>query len=159
MKEPITPKVNFADCYVLTNKRTKDFIYAFLNAFLPERTENASTYTVPQLSENPIVTFDTAEPLITYLEKNKRELHAIYWSNIKEEKLRGAMCIFTSDGQLITGLYCETRHPDTAIEKSFLQQLMQFCNSNTGLIEYATPAAEDTAEFLERVYANEQNRK
>src|SRR6478672_2658951 len=153
MKDQGTYKVNFADCYVLTNKRTKDFIYAFLDTFLPERTANASTYTVPQFSENPIVTFDTAAQLITYLEENKNELHAIYWSNAKEEKLRGAMCIFTSDGQLITGLYCETRHPDTAIEKSFLQQLMQFCNSNTGLIEYETPAAEDTAEFLQRVNA------
>ena len=63
------------------------------------------------------------------------------------------MCIFTSDGQVIPGLYCETRRPDTHIETAYLKKLQQFCRSTNGLIEYEQPAPQETADFLKRLQA------
>ena len=81
-------------------------------------------------------------------------MKAIYCSNKEEAQLRGAMCLFTSDGQIILGVYCETLYPDTAIESSYLKSLMDFCNSTEGLILYEEPAPQDTHEFLQKIKAN-----
>jgi hypothetical protein len=144
-------KVNFADCYVLTNKRTKAFITSFLDKYLPNRQEYTDVYEVPQFSAQPAVVFKTADELIQHLEHHKNEVHAIYWYNNKEEILRGTMCLFTSDGQVILGIFCESLYPDTSIEERYFKELQEFCGSTTGLIEYETPAAKDVAEFLGRV--------
>jgi hypothetical protein len=144
-------QVNFADCYALTSKRTKEFILSFLDKFVPDREEYTHTYEVPQFSDNPSVVFSSDVQLMEYLEKNKSEKHAIYWSKKKENTLRGAMCLFTSDGQIILGLYCETHDPDTSIETGYLQQIMNFCDSSQGLILYKEPAPRDTRDFLEKV--------
>lgn len=151
-------KVNFADCYVLTNKRTKDFITSFLDKYLPNRQEYTDIYEVPQFSEQPTVVFKTADELIEYLEHHKNEVHAIYWYNKKEEILRGTMCLFTSDGQVILGIFSESLYPDTSIEDRYFKDLQEFCGSTTGLIEYETPAAKDTEEFLRRVKAFRQSK-
>ena len=151
-------KVNFADCYVLTNKRTKDFIISFLDKYLPNRQEYTDIYEVPQFSEQPTVVFKTADELIEYLEHHKNEVHAIYWYNKKEEILRGTMCLFTSDGQVILGIFSESLYPDTSIEDRYFKDLQEFCGSTTGLIEYETPAAKDTEEFLRRVKAFRQSK-
>jgi hypothetical protein len=144
-------QVNFADCYALTNKRTKAFITSFLDTFLISRQEAAKQYAMPQFSEHPSWVLYTAEALIEYLEQHPTEPHAIYWLNKDESTLRGAMCIFTSDGQVIMGLYCETRRPDTAIEQHYLKALKDFCETTEGLVLYEEPAPQDTAAFLERL--------
>lgn len=144
-------QVNFADCYVLTDKRASTFIASFLNTFLPDRKQAAMQYHVPQYSEHPTHVLHTAEALIQYLEQHPTEPHAIYWLNAEEATLRGAMCIFTSDGQVIAGLYCETLRPDTSIEQQYLKALQEFCGSTEGLILYEEPAPQDTAAFLERI--------
>lgn len=154
-KEP--RKVNFADCYVLTDKRTKDFISSFLDKYIPNRQEYTDTYEVPQFSQQPTVVLNTADELIQYLEHHKNEVHAIYWYNKVEEILRGTMCLFTSDGQVILGIFCESTYPDTSIEEGYFADLQNFCDSNIGLIEYETPAAKDTLEFLDRVKVFNQN--
>ena len=146
-------RINFADCYVLTNKRDKDFIFSFLNNFLPNRQEYGHAFEIPQFSENPTIILKTANELIEYLDQNKNEVHAIYWYNKDESELRGAMCLFTSDGQVIVGLTCETLYPDTTSESNYIDELKRFCNSTIGLIEYEKPAARDTAEFLDRISA------
>ena len=146
-------QVNFADGYVLTNKMTKEFIISFLNNFLPNRQEYTDSYEIPQFSDNPTKIFKSANELIEYLEQNKNEIHAIYWYNKEESKLRGVMCLFTSDGHIIPGFVCETLYPDTTLESKYLKDLMNFCNSTKGLIEYQTPAARDTEEFLQRIEA------
>jgi hypothetical protein len=148
--ENSTP-VKFADCYVLTQNRTATFIRSFLQTFLPNRQEYDTTYTLPQFSEAPAKIFTSAQELMDYLEQNSQEQYAFYWRNNEEAVLRGAMCFYTSDGQLIAGIFCESQYPDTRIEEGYLQKLQQFCNSTQGLIEYETPAAEDTQPFLERV--------
>lgn len=103
------------------------------------------------MSDNPTTIFNSADELIEYLEKNKNEIHAVYWYNKEEAKLRGAMCLFTSDGQVILGVFCESLYPDTAIEDDYLRDLKNFCDSSEALIEYQTPAARDTEEFMQRI--------
>jgi hypothetical protein len=149
-------QVNFADCYVLTNKRTTAFITSFLDTFLPNRQEVTTQYAIPQLSEYPAQVLHTAEALIEYLEQHLGEPHAIYWLNKEESTLRGAMCIFTSDGQVIAGLYCETRRPDTMIERQYLEALKDSCGTTEGLILYEEPAPQDTAAFLKRLNTPDQ---
>jgi hypothetical protein len=146
----MTDRINFADCYVLTNQRTYIFLLSFLNHFLPKREAYASEYEVPQHADHPDQVFTASEDLITYLESHPHEAHAIYWENKEVSTLRAGMLLFTSDGQVIVGLTSETHYPDTYLEESCLQQLKDFCNSSIGLIEYDTPAAKDTAEFLQR---------
>lgn len=158
MKAAEQHPVNFADCYVLTNNRTKTFIHSFLHTFLPNRQEVTKQYQIPQFSENPILILRSAEDFIDYLEENETERHAIYWLNKEAATLRGAMCIFTSDGKVIVGVYCETRRPDTTIENHFLKRLMEFSNSKNGLIEYEQPAPQDTAAFLERLKMQTHNK-
>lgn len=155
-KEP--RKVNFADCYVLTNKRTKEFISSFLDKYLPNRQEYTDTYEVPQFSQQPTVVFKTADELIQYLEHHINEVHGIYWYNKVEEIIRGTMCLFTSDGQVILGIFCESLYPDSSIEEGFFADLKKFCDSTIGLIEYKTPAAKDIGDFLRRVEEYVQNK-
>lgn len=151
MIDQLPTQVNFADCYVLTNKRTKAFITSFLDYFLMNRQEAAKQYAIPQFSEHPTQVLPAAEALIEYLEQHPAEPHAIYWLNKNESTLRGAMCIFTNDGQVIVGLYCETRRPDTTIEQHYLKALKDFCETTEGLVLYEEPAPQDTAAFLERL--------
>lgn len=155
-KEP--RKVNFADCYVLTDKRTKEFISSFLDKYLPNRQEYTDTYEVPQFSQQPTVIFNTADELIQYLEHHINEVHAIYWYNKVEEIIRGTMCLFTSDGKVILGIFCESLYPDSSIEEGFFADLQKFCDSTIGLIEYETPAAKDIGDFRRRVDEYVQNR-
>jgi hypothetical protein len=157
MTEKQQKHVNFADCYVLTDKRTKDFITSFLNKYLPNRREYTDVYEVPQFSGNPAIVFQTADDLIGYLEVHKNEVHAIYWYNqVEDVQMRGTMCLFTSDGQVIMGIFCESLFPNTSIEDYYFKDLQDFCGSTAGLIEYETPAAHDTGEFLQRVQNYQQ---
>ena len=138
---------------MLTHFRTKAFIAAFLDRFLPQREEYTDTYELPQFSEHPIIVFSSAEQLMDYLEHAPYHLHAIYWYNPQEGPIRAAMCLYTSDGQAILGLTCETLHPDKSKEEEYLKQAMGFCRSATGLIEYEKPAPKDTHEFMQRIAA------
>ena len=143
--------IRFADCYVLTRQRTRDFILSFLDRFLPQRQEYAAAYEVPQFAEQPSVVFPSANDLLYYLEQHPREVHAVYWFNPQETTLRAAMALFTSDGQVILGLTCETLFPDTHLEQNCLAQILAFCGSTVGLIEYEKPAPKDTGELLQRI--------
>lgn len=146
-------QTNFADCYVLTPNRTPSFIRSFLDHFLPQRSEYSPTYEVPQAAEQPTATFHSEEELLHYLEQNTTEPYTLYWSNTDEGKLRGAMCLYTPDGHVILNLFCETRYPDDALERRYLQELMDFCASPHGLIEYEMPAPRDATEFMKRIAA------
>jgi hypothetical protein len=153
MQEPPKHTVHFADCYVLAHQRTKEFILSFLERFMPQREEYTDTYELPQFSEHPVIVFSSAGQLMDYLEHSPYTVHAIYWFNPKEEPIRAAMCLYTSDGQVILGLTCETLHPDKSQEEGYLKEAMRFCRSTLGLIEYEKPAPKDTGEFLERIAA------
>jgi hypothetical protein len=141
----------FADCYVLTDKRSKNFIHSFLDRFIPNRQENAEEYEVPQYADRPTVIYKTADQLIEHLVNNKNDVHTIYWTNTTQSDIRGAMCFFTNDGQLIVGLYCSTKSPDTTIENKYLEKLQEFCQSKSSYIAYEEPPPQNTLEFLEKV--------
>jgi hypothetical protein len=153
MPDPKEKQVRFADCYVLTDQRTTAFLHSFLDAFIPNRQEYARSYEIPQFAEQPDRVLSSANELMAYLEQNRETPHAIYWSNKTEEKLYGAMCIFTTNGKVIVGLICETAYPDTNTEREYLNRLMAFCKSELGFIEYEKPAAQDAEEFLQRFNA------
>lgn len=152
-------QVNFADCYVLSPQRNTKFIHAFLHRFLPHRQEYAGAFEINQEPHVQTITFTSLHSLLYYLEQNKQQQHAIYWYNKEETNLKGALCIFTSDGQVIYGLFCESHFPDTSTEDHYLNALMEFCNSTKGLIEYSTPAAKDTDEFITRWEEQARNKQ
>jgi hypothetical protein len=141
-------QTNFCDCYVLSIKRTKEFIHSFLEHFLPDASAYTSEYQVPELAEQPLQTFTSADALIDYLESHPEEPHAIYWFSKHSTLTRSAMCLFMNDGAVLYGLATESLFPDTSIEDQLLQQLMNFCNSQQGLILYEEPAPRTTHVFL-----------
>jgi hypothetical protein len=143
----------YADCYVLSNNRTKEFIYSFIDHFIPQREETADEYEIPQYSDSPVIVHKTADELIDYLVQNKNEIHTLYWRNIIEQDINGAMCFFTNDGNVILGLYCVTTSFDSVIENTCLQHLKSFCKSSDGYIAYEQPADHTTIEFLKKVNA------
>ena len=138
----------YADCYVLTDKRTTDWINKFLDKFVPNRKQTAEEFEVPQYSDNPIITFDNDEGLIDYLIRNKNTKHTLYWSNEDKSDLRGAMIFFTNDGHIIPGVYCETLENDNSVEDNYLNDLKTFWDSDKGHIAYEQPAPQSTDEFL-----------
>ena len=151
--EGVPPKVNFADCYVLTHGRTKAFVTAFLDRFLPQRGEYAERYELPQFSDHPVIEFTSADQLLDFLEHDLYTVHAIYWYNPEDTPIRAAMALFTSDGQVILGLTCACHKEDDSVEQGCLKELMAFCRSTVGLIEYEKPAPKDTDELLQRIGA------
>ena len=148
----MTEKIGYyADCYILSEKRTSEFIQTFLDKFIPNRHESADEYEIPQYSDEPKVLFRSAVELMDYLSINKNEVHTVYWTNNDKGDIKGAMCFFTNDGQVILGLYCDTMYPDTSIEDNVFADLTSFCESSNGYITYEEPTTHNTTEFLERV--------
>lgn len=158
MKESPTNAIHFADLYVLVPHRTREFITSFLDHFLPQREEYTDSYELPQFSEHPVIVFSSAGQLMDYLEHAPYTVHAVYWFNPQEGPLRAAMCLYTSDGQAILGLTCETRHPEKDVEQGYLKEAMAFCRSTVGIIEYEMPAPKDTQDLLERIAAQNVDR-
>lgn len=140
----------YADCYVLVHRRDRQFVHAFLNQFIPVRSESASEYEVPQYSKEPTVLFKSSDDLLDYLAHHPNEQYGIYWRNEQPGEVRGAMCFSTNDGYIIMGLYCDTRHSDTSIESAALQQIMAFCSSDIGYITYEDLPPANSKEFIER---------
>ncbi len=141
----------YADCYVLSEKRTSAFIHSFLDTFLQNRQESANEYEIPQYADKPEIVFKTAVELIDYLSLNKDEVHTIYWSNKDKTDIKGAMCFFTNNGHLILGISCDTMFPDTTIEDNIFADLKEFCGNSNGYITYEEPATHDANKFIERV--------
>lgn len=144
-------KEYYADCYVLSEKRSAAFIYSFLDKFLPHRKEDADEYEVPQYADKPEIVLKTAVELIDYLTLNHEEIYSIYWSNAENAEIKGVMCFFTNNGHLILGIYCDTMFPDTTIEDNVFEDLKKFCGNSDGYVTYEEPATQDTNEFIERV--------
>ena len=80
----------FADCYVLTDKRTESFVRDFLDHFVPERRESTDEYEMPEDSDNPVEIFKNAREAVKFLVENKSVKHSLYWANPIKSDLRGA---------------------------------------------------------------------
>jgi len=141
----------FADCYVLTDKRTESFIQEFLDHFVPERRETADEYEVPQYAANPVENFQTAREAVKFLVENDSVKHSLYWANPVKSELRGAEIFFTDDGHVIMGLYCETKYPDTDIEDKYFKEIKEFCGSEEGYITYEDTPPHNSKEFREKL--------
>jgi len=138
----------YADCYVLTNKRTKKFVDEFLNTFIPNRKEQTDIYEVPQYGKEIDEEFDSADKLIRYLELNVDTPHTIYWKNLDNKEPRFANCFFTNDNNLIVGLACNA---NDKIENELLLKLMDYCGTNDGYIAFEQPAPHNSDDFKEIV--------
>lgn len=147
----------FADCYVLTNRRTKEIVNKFLETFVPQREESTDVYELPQYQEKTDITFEKDSDLIDYVVQNKSIPYTIYWRNAEKLDLRNIMCFFTNDGELILGLSTETKFPNTEIEDFYFKKLQEFAESEIGLITYEEPAPDNAKEFKEMIKARKHN--
>lgn len=141
----------FADCYVLTNQRNKEFIFGFLDHFIPKRKVTTDEYEIPRYSSQPSKIFRKVESLIAYLVKNEHESYGIYWSNIQDETLRNAQVFFTNDGYLVLGISCNTKYPDTEIEDTLLKDLLKYCSTQDGYITYEDIPPLNSLEFKQKL--------
>ena len=146
----------YADCYVLTNNRTKKFVVDFLEAFIPNRKEQADVYEIPQYGKETITEFNSADGLIGYLEINVNTPHTIYWENLDNGQVRFASCFFTDDNNLIIGLASDA---DEGIEDELLKRLINYCKSTDGYITYEQPAPHNTSEFKKIVESTNAQQK
>ena len=135
----------YADCYVLANDRTKEFVDRFLNTFVPNRKEQADIYEVPQFGDETDKEFDSADDLIQHLELNVNIPYSIYWENVQDTEPRFANCFFTDDNNLIVGL---GYNADDMTENDLLGKLMKFCGTELGYITYEQPAPKNSSEFI-----------
>ncbi len=148
----------FADCYVLSSKRTKTFILDFLDKFIPNRQESADEYEIPQYGEKSEMIFSSAIELIDFLIEKPQEPHTIYWRNLDKSDLRHVMCFFTNDGNIIMGISTETKYPDTEIEDKIFKQMQDYLSSNEGYITYEEPAPNNVDEFRKIIKARTHNK-
>jgi hypothetical protein len=143
----------YADIYVISERRTQSSINDFLNHFLPLREESADEYEVPQYSSNPELIFQEARELISYCEENKAEVHGIYWRALEERKPEHAMVFFLSDGYVIYGL--STDAVDEVYVGLLLDELKQFFDTELGYIAHEMcPSAESYIEFKQQIESN-----
>lgn len=138
----------YADCYVLTNNRTKKFVDEFLNTFIPNRKEQTNAYEIPQYSKETDEQFDSADKLIQHLELSINTPYTIYWENLDNNEPHFANCFFTNDNNLIVGLACNA---NDKTERELLLKLMEHCGSRDGYIAYEQPPPCNTDNFMEIV--------
>lgn len=141
----------FADCYVLSDKRTTEFIYQFLDRFIPNRKESAGAYEVGQYDEGTFPTFKSVQDTIAYLVDHPTLKHSLYWENPDAADLRGIELFFTDDAHVIMGIYCETKYPNTEIENQLFKALQDFCGSKEGYIAYETPPPFSSVVFKQNI--------
>lgn len=143
----------YADIYIISEKRDRAAVEGFLGRFLRRRAESADDYPVPQYSENPEIVFERAADLIDYCDANRGTVQSIYWRALGDSKPEHAMVFYLKDGNVIYGL--STDASDQNYAKNLLKDLKDHFNAEHGFIAHeAAPDAEDHAEFLaqEKVY-------
>lgn len=152
----------YADCYIITENRTKEYLYRFLDRFLPERHVFLDEFEIPASANDSRKIFCTIDELLDYLEKQPKIHCYISWKNLTDDELPFAECMFTNDGFLILGLTCKRKHQqdsvdpflvDYGIAKNYFQQLQEFASGATGYITVETPPPENRIEFLKECQA------
>lgn len=139
----------YADIYVISQKRDEATIFGFLNLFLPARKEYTDEYEIPQYSDSPVLMFDTAKKLIEYCCVNKSEAHTIYWNALEEKKPEHGMVFFLSDGNVIYGLSNDARN--RALTKKLLDKAKDYLGSDLGYVGHeASPDCDDFDSFVEQ---------
>lgn len=144
-----------ADIYVIKESRSKQMGIDFLNYFIPFREQSADEYLIPQYSDVPILEFDNADDLMTYLESNPYHSQSIYWRNRDETNPnKHGMIFYTEDGNMIFGISRNADMSDslnTENEEECLREMKEYFNTEMGYIHYENPPVNTLIEFIEIV--------
>jgi hypothetical protein len=140
----------YADIYVISEKRNFTTVINFLDQFLPEREESADEYELPQYSDSPDLIFSRANDLIEYCSNNESAENSIYWRALKQKKPEHGMVFFLRDGNVIFGL--STDASDIEFARQLLIDLKKNLGSKLGYITHeAPPAAANLNEFKQQI--------
>lgn len=141
-----------ADIYVIQITRSKQRIDDFLNHFLPNRTESAVDYWLPEYADVPTHEFNNADDLMRFLEINDHFSSRIYWNNTDEQHLnKHAMIFYNEDGSTIFGI---SRNADmsgnlnTENEDQCLAEMKSYFGTHLGYIHYENPPADSFEAFV-----------
>lgn len=149
------------DIYVIKKTRSKKLADDFLNHFLPNRTESADEYLIPEYSDNPTHKFDTADKLMSFLEINKNYSNRVYWRNTDEKNLnKHGMIFYNQDGTMIFGISRDadmSGNLNTENEDQCLNEMKKYFDTNLGYIDYENPPANSYKEFVGIVNKLENN--
>jgi hypothetical protein len=142
-----------ADIYVIKQTRSKKLADDFLSHFLPNRTESADEYLIPEYSDNPIHEFDNADELMSFLEMNETHSHRIYWRNTDEKSLnKHGVIFYNEDGTMTFGISRDadmSGNLNTENEDQCLTEMKEYFDTNLGYIHYENPPADSYKEFVE----------
>jgi hypothetical protein len=67
------------EVYVSCASRTVSLSLQFLDTFVPRRREVTDAYAVPELSDEPSVTFPDAPAVLRHLESERQAGYMLYW--------------------------------------------------------------------------------
>ena len=133
------------ELYALSLNRSAIFANSFLRKFLPQRTEGADDYSVPQYSQVPSHRFRSVEELLKFLEKNPVEEYGIYWNSCEDGgEVLQAMLFYTSDNHLILGLAV-----GDVKRQTLLNELLKFSGTGIGYITNEERPPNTAFEFRE----------
>lgn len=85
--------------------RSAEYVLEFLDRFLPDRTSSTDEFSMPELEDDPEVTFDSDVDALGYLASKDEETYALYWNARDQSGPVGqAMAYFLEDGHVLLGL-------------------------------------------------------
>ena len=100
------------EIYVACRGRSLSVANAFLDEFVPTRSEAAGDYVYPEFSDHHRFIFTEVSDVLALLMHEVSEPYALYWRNEAKTDIRGAVHVFTSDGGMIAGLFTVSDEPE-----------------------------------------------
>jgi hypothetical protein len=88
---------------------------AFLDRFVPTRSEAAGDYVYPEFSDHPRHIFTEVSDVLDLLMVEVSETYEVFWHNEARSDIRGAVLMFTSDGGMIAGLLTVSDEPEALL--------------------------------------------
>ena len=141
---------SYSDIYVISEKRDRKSVDAFLNEFLPQRDETADEYEFPQYSDSAEIIFSSVDDALEKCISERDIDYRFYWRALNDVKPEHAMVFFLADGYVIYGLSTDDAYPKYAFE--LLLRLQTFLQSNLGYIGHeASPNAENLEQFKREI--------
>lgn len=136
------------DIYVLTERRSADFVGAFLDRFLPDREEAADDYVVDG-GDGLSHVFGDINDAIAFCCAHPKVYHAFYWRNMTEGAVLSAMVFFTTDDALILGLSVA----DPRLRRILSDALKHFVGAAHCLTTWELPPPTSAAAFKQAINA------
>ena len=140
----------YADIYVISDKRDSVTVNRFLNHFLPKREESSDGYGVPQFSDSPELMFTRVNELVEFCSNNRNIEHFIYWRALNQNKPEHGMVFYLQDGYVIYGLSTDTNN--SKFTQKLLKDLQEHIGSNLGYIAFEeAPDVDNLDEFKQQI--------